>query len=600
MLVNVREHILKIKNTEMCCNMSIRIQSVDYTDLEEHIIRKHGIVYTPEILSEYLAEKTLHYILADPIFKKKNSISITDPACGSGILLRNIARLLSRVSAFKKIDILGFDIDEKALESCKNNLSTLDSKFNTVTFNANSLCLFGSNNVRKKLPRITSPDKFDVMIANPPWGADMTTYKKRLNSANYATLAGQSNSFELFMEMATKTVRKGGYFAFIIPDSILNHGKSAIRDILIKSTEIKFIGRLGEKIFPKINRACAIIICKNYIPVKNSMIDCFRLSSVHRNKILSGMLSFSEAEQIHTIPQIRFAGNTYRQFDIDLREDETKVVSKIQKTSKTLKTMLSSTRGVELGKSGMITSCNQCGECSPVPKTARRKCNKCYKEYLVNKYESIVSKKPVSNSKPLITGDDMRRYVAKPSKWIKLGKKGINYKSEDTFKSPKILVRKTGVGITAALDYTSSYTNQVVYILQNKCKNNPSLEFFISLINSRVYYFFLIKTFGELEWKSHPYLTQSQILSLPLPDMESEKNKKIISKIISLVKIHPKFEKPSPRVDMEIEVLVGKLFSLTKLDYATIFNTINKLDELLPVKELKNFNQKMFLDKFGR
>jgi len=82
-------------------------------------------------------------------------------------------------------------------------------------------------------------------------GADLADYKEKLSSTQYATLSGQVNFFELFMEMATKIVKKGGYFAFIVPDSILNHGKSILRDILVGSTEIKFIARLGEKIFPE-------------------------------------------------------------------------------------------------------------------------------------------------------------------------------------------------------------------------------------------------------------------------------------------------------------------------------------------------------------
>ena len=115
------------------------------------------------------------------------------------------------------------------------------------------------------------------------------------------------------------------------------------------------------------------------------------------------------------------------------------------------------------------------------------------------------------------------------------------------------------------------------------------MSFFLSLLNSRLYYFFLAKSYGEMEWRSHPYLTQTQIKNLPLPDLESMENKKIIKKITKKLKIALSKGKLSKKVDLEIELMVGKLFSLNKNDYKIIFDSINESQELLPIKELKNF-----------
>ena len=570
---------------------------------QREIAQKNGIVYTPDKLSDYLAEKTLQYVYADKEFMNMTNewVSIVDPACGDGILLQSISNIFAREIKSKKITLYGFDVDQKALARCRKKLQRLDaSRFSHHTINANSLCWFtdlqheNSQTPKRNIP----PCGFDVIIANPPWGADITDYRDKLKSSRYSTLIGQVNSFELFMELATKIVRVGGYFAFIVPDSILNHGQSILRDIIVESTEIKFIARLGEKIFPNINRACAIIICKNSHPSENSITDCFRLSSKDRSQIINGCLSFrdAEVERIHKVPQNRFLSNKYKQFDIDLKENETRLVRKFQKSSQILSDMLSGTRGVELGSSGMIDMCPICGTWSPLSMNEFNKCKNCGKKSNIKKEQmSIISQKQTSDSKPIILGRDMKRYVAKPSKWIKLEKNGINYKSKEIYESPKILIRKTGVGITAALDYTNSYTNQVVYILRSNGKSNLDLEFFIALINSRAYYFYLIKAFGELEWKSHPYLTQTQVLSLPLPDLKSEKNIKIAKEIALLLRPELKNGKLSRSIDLKIELMVGKIFWLKKKDYQIIFDAINDLDELLPVRELKTFDQKEFL-----
>ena len=57
--------------------------------------------------------------------------------------------------------------------------------------------------------------------------------------------------------------------------------------------------------------------------------------------------------------------------------------------------------------------------------------------------------------------------------------------------------------------------------------------------------FFLVKSFGEMEWRSHPYLTQTQIRNLPLPDLDTKKNKILIKQITKMLKVALSKGKPS-------------------------------------------------------
>ena len=573
--------------------------------------RKNGVVYTPEKLSQYIAKKMLGYALNDNLFMNLKKVSVADPASGDGILLKSITEtILQKSIKAKKVIVMGTDIDKNAINSCRIRLSSIaNDRLKIELINTNALIPFKQDSLvtgwQKIINNVDANEGFDLLIANPPWGADISEYKAKLSSSDFKTLQGQFDSFELFVELAMKIVKTDGYFGFIIPDSILNHGKSILRGILLERTQIRFIARLGEKIFPHINRACVVIICKNTPPTKSSIVDCFRLSSNDRNKILTGLLTFEEAEanSAHQVPQERFIKNSYQRFDIDLKESETNLLKKFKKFGKTLAFVVYSTRGVELGRSGMVCQCNNCLSWSPLSEQEKIICSSCGKEFnpVTAPKKSIISKEETPLSVPFITGGDLRRYVGKPSRWIKLGVKGINYKPESTYKSPKILVRKTGVGITAILDYNEVYTNQVVYILKIIPEKENNLEFFIGLINSRAYYFYLVKSFGELEWKSHPYLTQTQILSLPLPDMESEKNKKIMQEITeSLRPVLKMGFTPSNDIDIKIEILVGKLFSLNKKDYRIIFNAIEESDNLIPIMELKKITINDILNKLKK
>ena len=561
--------------------------------IQKLIDRKYGRVYTPELLSRYIAKKTIQYAFADSKFTTMNHISVIDPAIGDGQLLKSFNKQLKHV---QNTHFYGIDMDSKAIKNCNKN------------FNKGTISLLKTNSLipnskmtlndgwKKIFQTFNKGKKFDLLIANPPWGADISNYVHKLNKNEFQTLQKGVDTFELFIELATKIVRKDGYFSFIVPDSILNDGKNVIKNILTSNTELKFISRLGEKMFPGVNRACVIIICKNTKFSSKNSIDCFRLTSEDRKKILDGNMTLSESEKLHShkIPQSRFLKNIDNHFDIDLKENEKNVLKKI-KNSKLLGSVISSTRGVELGISGKICKCNSCGFWSPLSEKNDMICSRCNSKIVMKNVEqsTIISSNKTSNSMPIITGRDLKRYVCNSTKWIKLGYRGINYKPKNTYDSPKILIRKTGVGITAGLDYSSSYATQVVYILRNRKQNNIDLEFIISLINSRVYYFFLAKSFGEVEWRSHPYLTQTQIRNLPLPDLDTKKNKILIKQITKMLKFALSKGKPSKTVDLEIEIMIGKLFSLDKNDYKIIFNTINQSQELLPIKELKNiqFNE---------
>jgi len=568
---------------------------------EEMLLHKNGVVYTPEKLARYLAQKTAQYMHEDPTFQDSRQISVIDNAVGDGELLKAMVVELQNNSQLERLVLCGVDIDRKALEISRQRLEQLNGITNLVLVNTNSLCPYDGELLQgwKRIFKEASiTDGFDCLIDNPPWGADLSEYQNKINQEYFTVMQGQFDSYELFIQLALHVVRNGGYFSFIIPDSILNHGKSVVRKLLLESTEIRFIARLGEKIFPKINRACTLIICKNTLPLETNLVDCFRLTKKDRGMILKGYMDFSEAElkSVHKVPQKRFVNNQYNQFDIDLRENEVAVLQKIQKGTGSLSDELISHRGVELSSSGWVCRCPNCSMWAPLSKAFSVKCKKCGKTYNSQLAEktTIVFSEPVPNSVKLITGSDLKRYIGIPSKWIKIDKKGINYKPKSYYEGPKILVRKTGVGLTAILDYSSAYTTQVVYILRKKTETSPDLEFFIALINSRAYYFYLAKSFGELEWRSHPYLTQSQILSLPLPNLKIEKNKKNAEKIVSLLKPVLKEGELSAEIDLEVELLVGKLFSLTKNDYKVIFSVIDESEELLPIMALKSISLEEF------
>jgi len=441
---------------------------------------------------------------------------------------------------------------------------------------------------------------FDILIANPPWGIDLEDGSGHI-ARTFAVGKGQYDSSDIFVELALSVVRPGGLCALILPDSIFSLERVELRKMLLTRTEIKFIGRLGEGIFKNVFRGCVVLICRNSGGISrksNSDIDCLRLTPDIRDRILNDKMNFDSAYKSlsHKVPQQRFLDNEEYRLDLDVRSDERTTLTKITRHQSSLSDYISSWRGVELSKNGKVIRCKECGVWMPLPKSSIHTCTHCGIAISVKETDIDVIvhniKQPGCNA--LVVGESIRRYCCEVKRWIDTTKNGINYKKKHIYLGSKIVVRKTGVGITASIDYSNALTNQVVYIYKlNEHVNCTTLEFILAVMNSRAIYYYMAKSYGETEWRSHPYVTQKQILKMPIPKIERHDavQQRIINRVTALIKPYlERREVPPVEVDAEVELLISDFYGLSVSDYEKIYATIDSVQDLLPVKAIKNVN----------
>lgn len=602
------------------------------------IRKKNGAVYTPSNLANYVAEKVVEFFFESSVIRggpvchanMPNSscldkIKIIDPACGDGELLvaawnafqRHLSKihrnsLDSYIPDAKQV-LCGLDIDQKAIRKTRRRITSLSrtvsktNSFNLVKTNA--LYPFHKKSSSQGWEivkhRFQATDGFDILIANPPWGAEIESYKDRLSNGDFSLYKGQYDTSDLFVELALSIVKPGGYFAFIVPDSLFNKERAELRSKLLEETEIKYIGRFGEKIFKNINRACAVLICRKYKPTPLTSVDCLRLTAPLRRRILQGELTFRDAEKllVHRVRQSRFANNRDYLFDIYLKEVEQETLEVFNGSQAMLRDYLSNGRGVELSKSGEVCKCTHCGMWLPYPRNRNPKCPHCRSTFFLSNVEqlAIISSEYLKGYEPILVGENVKRYQVTPPYWIATDKIGINYKDRSLYEGPKILVRKTGVGLLAAIDYENSLANQVVYIFRPRpvIQGSLPLELFLAILNSRAIYYYLVKSHGETEWRSHPYLTQEQILDLPLPkaDLMTSWGMEATRQIVELLRSYlKKGEGLPPEIDAKVEYLVANLYGLSRNDYERIYETLEDVEELVPIKALKTIS---ICDIFG-
>lgn len=532
--------------------------------------QKYGVVYTPKSLSDFVAE-LLKRVSSDEQIKV-----ILDPASGECALLSAVK------AAFGDEDeYIGIDVDKEAVHNTKD-------KFQIIHNDA-----IMPQNVKKKTADYWR-DKLpvvDAVIANPPWSSEKIYDRADLTSAGFSLASGQYDSYVLFMELAFNILRDGGLMAFIIPDSLFDAQNENLRKFLLEKTQIKVIARLGEKIFEEVNRAATVIICKKAFPESNSETTCFRLSTEDRKEYLAGqgtLLMYFDRKK-HTVYQRRFLSNSGYNFDIDTHSNEEALLNKITSKTADWERLFIFGRGVEISKAGKVVYCPHCNYAQGYKKkqleAGKKTCTNCGGEITVTAQtvRNVVSQEPDENSVLIYVGENVRRYGVSGECYIRPDIEGINYKNRELYNPPKLLIRKTGLGIYSAIDYSGSMTSQTVYILKYADGNNRTpLEYYLALINSRVVYYYYLKVYGENEWKSHPYLTKQIIFTLPIRPYTGSKTDLDIIEIATKLMQHYEHD-----MDVKLEALIMKKYGLTKEERKLVINEMNRLPDLSAVNNMK-------------
>lgn len=538
--------------------------------------KKYGVVYTPNRLADFVAS-----LIRREADKDNYQIhTVLDPACGEGALLEAMKRTGKRNEKYYGIDVdkkaisdLSMQIDKRFEFICKDAILPPKVKGQTAAY------------WRKKYPTISA------IIANPPWSSEKIYDRQRLSAAGFKMNAGQYDSYVLFLELAYEIIDEGGYFGFIIPDSLFESQNENLRRFLTEKTQIRVIARLGEKIFEEVNRATTVIVCRKAIPTEDDVTMCFRLNTDQRKQFLASDISLEifYDKGNHPVKQARFLSNDSCSFDVDTRSNEEALLAKIRMQCIDWKETFIFGRGVEISKKGGIARCPLCGHAQGYTKAQlaekKKTCVYCDNDLPLNDatLKSIIHETPFDGCERILVGENVKRYQIIGERYIALNIPGINYKDENLYIPPKLLIRKTGLGIYACVDYSGGLTSQTVYIIKYKQeKDVPPLEYYLALLNSRVVYYYYLKVYGENEWKSHPYFTKKIIFSLPLKTYtgdELDKNITALSKVLS--------KKYSYQTDIKLEWLIMERYNIIPDEQKMIAEEMKCLPDLSAINGMK-------------
>jgi len=215
--------------------------------------KEQGIYYTPTYIVDYIVRNTLGELLEQKRINAEK-IKLLDPACGSGSFLikafdvfdeyyrkndKNYSQtqLDSTGRYTRKVKILqnnifGVDLDKQAVEIAQLNLLLkIAEKGHRLPIleknikNGNSLIddvnIAGKKAFKwtEEFEAIIKAGGFDVVIGNPPYGAEYLDAEKDFLKTKYnEDKTGNSASF--FILRGLELVKDNGYFAYIVPKQL--------------------------------------------------------------------------------------------------------------------------------------------------------------------------------------------------------------------------------------------------------------------------------------------------------------------------------------------------------------------------------------------
>lgn len=161
--------------------------------------KKEGIYYTPKYIVDYIVNNTVREYIKGKSFEEIKKAKVLDPACGSGsflrvafdVLVEESQKALKRPLNYEEKKelllncIYGVDLDKRAVEIAKFNLSLKLAERGQKLPVLRENIKHGNSLIDDKevagwdffvweteFKEIMQKGGFDVVVGNPPWGAD--------------------------------------------------------------------------------------------------------------------------------------------------------------------------------------------------------------------------------------------------------------------------------------------------------------------------------------------------------------------------------------------------------------------------------------------
>jgi tRNA1(Val) A37 N6-methylase TrmN6 len=211
---------------------------------------------------------------------KPNS-TLLEPCAGDGVFIDAV------LEKENKLNIDAFELDPKEA----NKLFKKYNACHNVSINNEDTLLF------KDFINNNSLNKYDYIIANPPYGAWQDYRKREILKDIYQNLYVKE-TYSTFLYLCIRLLKDGGRLVFITPDTYLNlHMHTYLRKYILQNTLVEEIALFPSKFFPGVNFGYSRLSIITLIKSNN-------ISLIYNNKI-NILDNFKEPQELNNHKNIR-------------------------------------------------------------------------------------------------------------------------------------------------------------------------------------------------------------------------------------------------------------------------------------------------------
>lgn len=443
---------------------------------------------------------------------------------------------------------------EKIKKTEKDNLKKLKTKAEATYLEkeeiVNNAIYHNAFEWRFEFPEVLADDGsyigFDAVIGNPPYGVKLEEKEINYFRKSYEYIIGNVEIYYLFTELALEGIlNKKRELTYIIPNAWFSnkYAKKYRESILNNHRIINLLNLNNKNVFEEASVETCII------SIERALYKNDYLVKVGTDVSENSQYEFNVDKWKGDNYLIFFAENPLINIIIDKINGAKFKVDDILDVSNGIKPYQ---KGYGLNLEGEKLNENDVK-------------NKIYhsNSKIDDSYKTEIKGKHIKNYTTL-TGD---RFI-KWGKWL-MSPKDVKY-----FENDKILMRQIiGKNLICSIDYNNQYADQSLYIIIKKVETIGSLEYYLSILNSKLYGFYFRNYFSEDD-ALFPKIKVNELKSLPIIVLD-ENEQLIFSekslKILDIKKINP--EEDTSLLEKEIDQMVYKLYSLTPEEIEIVENS---------------------------
>ncbi|HEX7735867.1 MAG TPA: N-6 DNA methylase [Ktedonobacteraceae bacterium] len=453
--------------------------------------KRRGHFSTPHALVDQVLDACGYTVEADP-----RRVRVLDPACGSGNFLARAALRLCQALRERGCD------EAEIEQHVRRNLWGLDP--DPVA------CCLAEMQVRAAWETICGPQAdapplhihqadslalawqpcVDLLVANPPY---LATKNADLSHYRQARRRGQVDSYLLFLELALRAVRPGGWIGLVVPDPVLARANAASdRAHLLRECSIQHLWHLSDVFAAEVG--AVVIVARKIPPCASHQVNWTR-ARWKADLVLAGPES---ALQPQRVQQALLASQPGAE----------------------LRYLLSGSQG---HASELLRQALEAALAAPAGQTGQRRLLPLEELVDIKRGEEIGRTShllgplaELADGLPVLRGGvDLRPY-ATPAAQLGIERSALK-KPLERYTQPKLLVVKSTERLRATLDTRGHVVLQTLYLLHLRAPDRDldTAYFLLALLNSRLLssYVYHLHTAYKLV---QPQIEQAVLALLPV------------------------------------------------------------------------------------